>query len=132
MTLFLSGQKQAQFERMVLDVLLGDTVVVERNGKELSIALTDEKIKAFMNGARKGGLMSPRDNTITVDSIPADSHNANSGLKVGDEIVAINQKKVGYYDEFQKEVKTIKSDSKFFIKKKIKKKIIFIKFFFLS
>ena len=107
----VDGTKQAQFERMVLDVLLGDTVVVERNGKELSIALTDEKIKAFMNGARKGGLMSPRDNTITVDSIPAGSHNANSGLKVGDEIVAINQKKVGYYDEFQKEVKTIKSDS---------------------
>ena len=28
--------------------------------------------------------------------------------------------------------KTIKTDSKFFIKKKVKKKIIFIKFFFLS
>lgn len=109
--LSVDGQKQVQFERLVLDVLLGDTVVVERNNKEFHIALTDEKIKAFMNGARKGGLMSPRDNTITVDSIPTNSHNVNSGLKVGDQIVAINNKKIGFYDEFQKEVQTIKSDS---------------------
>jgi regulator of sigma E protease len=107
----VDGKSQPHFERMVLDVLLGDTVVVERQNQNVSIALTDEKIKAFMNGARKGGLMSPRMKGIIVDSIPVDSPNFSSGLQAGDQVIAVNQIPLTFYDELQPVLEKFKGDS---------------------
>jgi len=104
----VDGKTQPQFERLVLDVLLGDTVTVSREGKSLDIPLTDEKIKAFMNGARKGGLMSPRLAEVVVDTVIG----ANEGILLqGDQILAIKGQKVAYYDEFQKMIQKYQSDT---------------------
>jgi regulator of sigma E protease len=97
--LSVDGTYQPQFERMVLDVLLGEEVLVERKGQQMTISLTDERIKAFMNGARKGGLMSPRIEGVVVDSIPRDSHNFNSDLKVGDVILAVEGFETNFADQ---------------------------------
>lgn len=97
--LLVDGKFQPQFERMVLDVLLGEEVLVERNGSQMTISLTDEKIKAFMNGARKGGLMKPRVQGVVIDSIPKESHNINSNLQVGDIILAVEGEVTTYIDQ---------------------------------
>lgn len=97
--LSVDGKYQPQFERMVLDVLLGEEVLVERKGQQVTISLTDERIKAFMNGARKGGLMKPRLEGVVVDSIPRDSHNLNSKLQVGDRILAVEGSETFYSDQ---------------------------------
>lgn len=107
----VDGKTQPHFERMVLDVLLGDTVQVLRDGKQVDIPLTDERIKSFMNGARKGWLMSPRMKGIIVDSIPAESHNAQVGLLKGDAIVGVEGKGITYFDELAPVLDSRRGDS---------------------
>lgn len=109
--LSVDGKTQPHFDRMVLDVLLGDTVQVQRNGEKVNIPLTDERVKAFMNGARKGGLMMPRSNHVVIDSILPEGLNAQADLRKGDVIKAINNENITYYDEFLNTLKKYKNDS---------------------
>ncbi|HTO36329.1 MAG TPA: site-2 protease family protein, partial [Flavobacterium sp.] len=82
--LSVDGKTQLHFDRMILDVLLGDTVQVQRNGGKVNIPLTDERVKSFMNGARKGGLMMPRSNYVVIDTLLPEGLNAQADLRKGD------------------------------------------------
>lgn len=99
----VDGKKQERFNRMVLDVLLGDNVVVERDGKQVNVELSDEDKKAILDNEGKN-FISPRITGTSVDSIFPKSNAERAGLKVGDKITGINGNKYTYFDEFSNEL----------------------------
>ena len=94
----VDGKLQERFNRMTLDVLLGENIVVERNGKQETIVLTDEAKKDIL-GLEGKNFMAPRLTNIQIDSILPDLNAEKAGLLKGDKIVSINNTPITYYDE---------------------------------
>jgi regulator of sigma E protease len=98
---------QQNFNRLIIDVLLSDKIEIERNGKKEFISLSDEQ-KGLILGSEGKNFTGPRFTNSVVDSILAQSEAQKAGLKKGDKIVGINDKKFTYYDQFTDELKTVK------------------------
>lgn len=90
---------QNKFNRLIIDVLLGDKVVVNRDGQNKEILLSDED-KAKILGADGRNFMGPRANSFSIDSILPKSGAINAGLKVGDKITAVDGERFKFFDEF--------------------------------
>ena len=106
----VDGKFQPNFNRMTLDVLLGDNVQVERDGKKVDLILTDE-MKAEIIGKEGKQFMGPRWANIQIDSIFPNSNASKASLKIGDNIVGINGVKVTYFDQLGAELAKHKNDS---------------------
>ncbi len=106
----VDGVYQPRFNRMVLDVLLGDNVEVERNGQKQTITLTDEN-KAAIIGSEGKDFIQPRLSGTVVDSVVPGKEAAKAGLLKGDKILALNGKNFTYFDEFRDQLTTLKKDS---------------------
>lgn len=106
----VDGVYQPRFNRMVLDVLLGDNVEVERNGQKQIITLTDEN-KAAIIGSEGKDFIQPRLSGTVVDSVILGKEAARAGLLKGDKILALNGKEFTYFDEFRDQLTTLKKDS---------------------
>lgn len=106
----VDGKFQPSFNRMTLDVLLGDVVEVERNGAKKNLILTDE-MKAEIIGKEGKEFMGPRRANIEIDSIFPDSNAMKASLKKGDNIIGINGAKVVYFDQLGDELAKSKNDS---------------------
>lgn len=106
----VDGKYQPNFNRMTLDVLLGDNIEVERDNKKVNVVLTDE-MKAEIIGKEGKQFMSPRWTNVEIDSIFDNSNAMKASLKIGDNIVGINGKKVTYFDQFGEELSKFKNDS---------------------
>lgn len=91
----VDGKYQEQFNRLVLDVLLGDNVVVERDGKRVTVHLTDEDKKEILDKEGRE-FMHYKVNSTVVDSIVSGSNAQKAGLKEGDKIVGVNNEKLRY------------------------------------
>jgi regulator of sigma E protease len=104
------GKSQERFDRLVLDVLLGDNILVERDGKEVNVHLSDEDKKAILDNEGRN-FISPRLVGTSVDSLAGNSNAAKAGLKVGDKIVGINNQKTIYFDEVSNALAANKNDS---------------------
>lgn len=87
---------QHKFNRLIIDVLLGDKITIDRNGISKDILLTDED-KAKILGAEGRNFMGPRFEFV-VDSISSEIAKK-AGLQKGDKIVGINGNKITYFDE---------------------------------
>lgn len=99
----VDGKTQNNLDKLALDVLLSDEITVLRNGKEVTFATNDEgKAMAFADANPKAFLM-PRFPAI-IDSI-YNPKTLQAGLKVGDQVISANGKKIAYYDEFQETVR---------------------------
>ncbi|MES2864913.1 MAG: site-2 protease family protein [Bacteroidota bacterium] len=94
----IDGKLQPKFNWAVIDVLLSDEVVVNRNGKEVKLNLTDEQ-KGEILGKEGKGFVKARFELkgIYVDSISSKK----SQLKFKDEILGIQNQKLTYFDEFK-------------------------------
>ncbi|UGS23511.1 site-2 protease family protein [Flavobacterium channae] len=99
--LSVDGKFQPSFNRMTLDVLLGDNVEVERNGEKVDVILTDEMKGEIISKEGKGFITARKDISETY----IDSVGANSAFKRFDELVGIGDKKFKYFDEFTDELK---------------------------
>jgi len=88
-----------KFNRLTIDVLLSNKITLERDGQKIDMSLTDENIGKIL-GMEGKSFMSPR-TTFSVDSIPANSEAKKAGLLVGDKIVAVDGKRVKFYDELK-------------------------------
>ncbi|TGD57526.1 RIP metalloprotease RseP [Flavobacterium humi] len=106
----VDGKFQEKFNRMVIDILLGDKVVVERNGKQETLVLTDEHKKEILTKEGRN-FIEPRLDSIIVDSVIKGSKANQAGLLKGDQIVALNGVKVAYFDELTTEINKHKNDS---------------------
>jgi regulator of sigma E protease len=104
------GKYQPSFNRMTLDVLLGDKVEVERNGAKVDVILSDE-MKGEIISKEGKEFVGPRTTNIKIDSIVPNSNAMKSGLKAGDNIVEINNSKIIFFDELRDELTKHKNDS---------------------
>ncbi len=93
----VDGKSQKRFDRMVIDVLLGNDIAVDRNGETQHIQLSDENIKDIL-GNEGRGFIQPRMPAV-VDSVVPNSGASQAGLRKGDIVQSINGKKVEYYDQ---------------------------------
>ncbi|WP_396164499.1 RIP metalloprotease RseP [Flavobacterium sp.] len=108
--LAVDGKFQPSFNRMTLDVLLGDKVQVERNGSKLEVILTDE-MKGEIISKEGKEFVGPRFSNTVIDSVLPKSMAEQAGLKKGDQIKAINDNSFVYYDELKTFLSKHKNDS---------------------
>ncbi len=106
----VDGKQQPSFNRMALDVLLGDKVEVERNGAKVDVILTDE-MKGEIISKEGREFVGPRKTNIKIDSVVPNSNAMKSGLMAGDNIVAVNNSKIIYFDELRDVLSKHKNDS---------------------
>ena len=106
----VDGRLQQKFNWMIIDVLLSDKVVLDRNGEKIDLVLTDEQ-KGEIISTEGREFVRPRLEKVQVDSVAVKSQADKSGLKKGDEIVALNGTKFTYYDVFADDLSKHKNDS---------------------
>ncbi|WP_439480825.1 RIP metalloprotease RseP [Chryseobacterium aquaticum] len=95
----VDGKTQNNLDKLALDVLLSDEITVLRNGKEVTFPTNDDgKAMAFRDENPKA-FLTPRFSAV-IDTI-TNPKTAAAGLKVGDQVVAVNNQKINYYDELQ-------------------------------
>jgi regulator of sigma E protease len=95
----VDGKTQNNLDKLALDVLLSDEITVLRNGKEVTFPTNDDgKAMAFRDENPKA-FLTPRFSAV-IDTI-INPKTAAAGLKVGDQVVAVNNQKINYYDELQ-------------------------------
>ena len=71
---------QVKFNRVVIDVLLGDKVTIDRNGKSETILLTDEQ-KGEILGSEGRDFTSARSTKAVIDTVLEKSEAAKAGMK---------------------------------------------------
>lgn len=98
----VDGKTQNNLDKLSLDILLSDEVTVQRNGKEITFNTNDDGKALALQDANPRAFLTPRFPAV-VDTI-INPKTAAAGLKVGDEVTAVNGKKITYYDEFQESV----------------------------
>src|SRR5690606_15072143 len=67
--LTVDGKHQPRADWMVVDILLAEQIIVDRNGKEVPININDGGVKAILNGAKAQGLYFPSPKDIVIDSL---------------------------------------------------------------
>lgn len=106
----VDGKYQERFDRMVLDILLGDEVKVLRDDKPVDIILSDEDKKEILDKEGKD-FIRPRLTSVAVDSVAVGSNAQKAGLRKGDKIVGINNTNVTYFDQITDELNANKGGS---------------------
>ncbi|MFD2908757.1 RIP metalloprotease RseP [Flavobacterium ardleyense] len=106
----VDGKFQPSFNRMTLDILLGDKVEVERDGKIIDVILTDE-MKGEIISKEGKEFLGPRYTNSVVDSVVPKSEAEKAGLLMGDKIKSLNGTNFVYYDQFKDGVSKHKNDS---------------------
>jgi regulator of sigma E protease len=101
---------QNKFNRLIIDVLLSDKLIVNRDGQNKEITLSDED-KAKILGAEGKNFMASRIEGFKIDSILPKSGAFNAGLKVNDQIISVNNKEFKYFDEFSELISNKPNDS---------------------
>lgn len=88
---------QQKFNWLIIDMLLGNTITIDRQGKQLNIELSDEQ-KGEIIGKEGKGFVKPRIelNKVFVDSL---AKNNTLALQKGDVITGLNGKTYTYVDE---------------------------------
>lgn len=84
----VDGKVQPNFTRMIIDILLGEKIEVERNGQNAIITISDEK-RAEILGTDGRNFIFPMTEAV-VDSIIKGSPSEISGLMVNDKLLRIN------------------------------------------
>lgn len=95
--LTVDGEKQKDFRKLALDILLSNEVTVLRDGKEVTFLSNDDGKALAFNDPDPRSFLTPR--LLPVIDTIAYKEAMNAGLKVGDEILAINDKPIKFFDE---------------------------------
>jgi len=98
----VDGKYQKNFNRMLLDVLLGDEIVVQRDGKPVTLHLTDADIKLILQTEGRNFMHTPV-KRVMIDSVTKNSNADKAGLMAGDQIVSINGKQHKYFGQMNEE-----------------------------
>jgi len=101
--LAVDGKKTKKFDKARLAILLGDEVTVERDGREITIPISDEG-KAMLFSTEGINFMSYRSKPIIM-SVQPNSVAEKAGIQSGDEIVGVNGQEIAYWNEFTKVVR---------------------------
>lgn len=93
----IDGKPVERLENASINILLGDNVTVLRNGKEVTFPVNKDGVAEVLKQREAKLYITPRFPMI-IDSLATPVSQA-SGLKKGDQIVAINGKQTPYFDE---------------------------------
>lgn len=96
----------ADFFEILTTIMLekAESVQVERNGQVVDVMINEEDIAKIMKTRGVFGLRYPYE--LKVVDFAAESPAQKAGLKVGDEIVAIDGERFEYYDQFANYIKS--------------------------
>ena len=109
--LTVDGKHQPRADWMVVDILLAEQVIVERDGKEVAININDGGVKAILNGAKGQGLYMPSPKEIIVDSLIPNGNALAAGVKISDKIIGVNNSSVENFGELKRVLDVHKGDS---------------------
>lgn len=109
--LSVDGKYQERFDRLVLDVLLGDSIKIQRDGKTGTLVLSDENKKEILDKEGRDFIQPKKVTTVTVDRVTEGSNAEKAGLKPSDIITAINGQKFTKYGDSNEIVRSHANDS---------------------
>ncbi len=105
----VDGKAQTKFEQLPLEILFGDNITVERDGKEETFNLSDEGKREVIKRAGKNFLAAREE--VVVDTIIPGFPAEKAGLVKNDQIIAVNGKSTRFFDEFTAAIQLIKNDT---------------------
>jgi len=102
----VDGKPVTSLNRVTLEIIMNraKTVEVERNGKPIDLAITNDQIGLLLKNLKHSDFIGVRVPT-EVDSVIQGSPAAQAGLKHGDKLIAINNIPTIFFDEFQREIR---------------------------
>ncbi|EDP97155.1 RIP metalloprotease RseP [Kordia algicida OT-1] len=107
----IDGNKVEKLDKyLTIDILLGDEATVLRNGKEETVTLSDEGKKAALDSKGRN-FVTPRYRSLVIGKVVDTLNAKQSGIKVGDELVSINNNKLVFWDEFVESLDKNKGNS---------------------
>lgn len=107
----VDGNYQKRFDWMVLDVLLGDEIVVKRGDKTVTLNLDDQDKKAILDNEGRDFIQPKKVTSVTVDAVMEGSNAEKAGLKPNDIITAVNGQKFERFGDSNKIIKAHKKDT---------------------
>jgi regulator of sigma E protease len=107
--LAIDGKKAKKFTDATLDILLGDDITVRRDGEEKTFPIPPEALADVLATQGRNFLSFRRKATIerVLEGKPA----ALAGMMAGDQIVAVNNKKIEFWNDFVKEISSAPGQS---------------------
>ena len=105
--LSIDGKKSKKFTDATLDILLGDEITVNRDGKQVTFPIPQEGIKDVLSTQGKN-FLGYRQRAL-IDSVLPNSVADKAGIKAGDQIVSANNKNSEFWNEFVGEVQASKN-----------------------
>src|SRR5690606_28839691 len=109
--LTVDGKHQPRADWMVVDILLAEQIIVDRNGKEVPININDGGVKAILNGAKAQGLYFPSPKDIVIDSLVPNGNAIKAGLQKDDKIVGVNNSSLNNFSQLKQTLESHKNDS---------------------
>ncbi len=101
--LAVDGKKSRKFDKARLDILLGDEVTVEREGREITIPISDEG-KATLFATEGINFMTYRQKAV-IKEVSEQSVADKAGIQPGDQITQVNGQAIDYWNDFTKVVR---------------------------
>ena len=105
----VDGKFTNNFKRIVIDILLGDEVIVDRDGKNEKIILTTDLKRDILSNEGRNFILNRF--APIVDSITIESPLQKLNIKKGDQIIGLDSVKIKYFDELVTYLKAHKGDS---------------------
>ncbi|HKC69139.1 MAG TPA: site-2 protease family protein, partial [Bacteroidia bacterium] len=101
----VDGKPVTDLSRLTLGIIMdkAQSVEVERNGKPISIPITNDQISLLLKDLKHSDFIGVR-TPAEVDSVIKGSPAAQAGLQHGDKLLAINNISTPFYDEFRHEI----------------------------
>ncbi len=100
----VDGEEIKSLNRVTITVIMNKakTIEVTRDGAPVTIAVTDDNISRILKNLKKSPFISPRMLAI-VDSAKQGSEAQKIGLKKNDQLIAVNETPITFYDELRGE-----------------------------
>jgi len=100
--LAVDGKKSRKFDKARLDILLGDEVTVERDGREITIPISDEG-KATLFATQGINFMIYRQKAV-IKEVRENSVADEAGIQAGDQITRVNGQAIEFWNDFTRVV----------------------------
>lgn len=94
----VDGEKVEDFNAIVMEIVNGNTITIERDGRIIEKDIPVDFIATLLEDEDKIRFLSPRI-PFVVGAVSEESPNKDSGLKENDEIIAIGNTQIVYFDE---------------------------------
>src|SRR5690554_5360449 len=100
--LAVDDKKTRKFNEAILDIILGDKVTVRRDGKEITVPLSDAG-KETVFATQGKNFLGYRSKAI-IDKVSPNSVAERAGILPGDEIIGVNGQETLFWDEFRAKI----------------------------